>query len=131
MQTLTSDITGSAAILVKRWKIQSLFFPTNLYTFKKGAVSHKGTSVFIARKRRRWIFLLRMGRRVGRKQSSSTLRMMIQEKRKFKGWPRKFLRYLKTDDEKNYFRLLISYAHAACLKKSQRCGRHLRSYWSY
>jgi uncharacterized protein (TIGR02147 family) len=47
-------------------------------------------------------------------QSSSTLRMMILgEKKISQGLAEKFLKYLNSEDEKNYFLLLISYAHAA------------------
>jgi uncharacterized protein (TIGR02147 family) len=47
-------------------------------------------------------------------QSSSTLRMMILgEKKISQGLAEKFVKYLNSEDEKNYFLLLISYAHAA------------------
>lgn len=47
-------------------------------------------------------------------QSSSTLRMMINGEKKLSlGLAEKFLKIFSTDDEKNYFLLLIAYAHAS------------------
>lgn len=47
-------------------------------------------------------------------QSSSTLRMMVHGEKKISlGLAEKFLSIFPHEDEKNYFRLLLSYAHAA------------------